>query len=109
MCDRAPSYTLQAVAGTWIDCRACRVMRSWRLGLSAVIEDTNGHKSYWALAHPPGKPDFHHADCFAYELSPAVASMNFGIDQLIAEPALRAPLTASASRCLRIRLRSRKT
>jgi hypothetical protein len=40
----------------------------WFLGLSAVIEETSGRKSYWALAHPPGKPDFHHADCFAYEL-----------------------------------------
>jgi hypothetical protein len=38
------------------------------LGLSAVLEETNGHKSYWALAHPPGKADFHHADCFALEL-----------------------------------------
>ena len=43
----------------------------WRLGLSAVIEETNGAKSYWALAHPPGKPDFHHADCFALELPAA--------------------------------------
>jgi hypothetical protein len=42
----------------------------WRLGLSAVIEDTSGRMSYWALAHPAGKPDFHHLDCFAYELSP---------------------------------------
>lgn len=42
----------------------------WRLALSAVIEETNGAKSYWALAHPPGKPDFHHADSFAYELAP---------------------------------------
>ncbi len=41
----------------------------WRLGLSAVIEEANGQKSYWALAHPPGKADFHHADCFAYEFS----------------------------------------
>jgi len=40
-----------------------------RLGLSAVLEETNGRKSYWALAHPPGKVDFHHADCFALELS----------------------------------------
>jgi hypothetical protein len=40
----------------------------WRLGLSAIIEETSGRKSYWALAHPPGKPDFHHADCFTYEL-----------------------------------------
>jgi hypothetical protein len=39
------------------------------LGLSAVLEETNGRKSYWALAHPPGKPDFHHADCIALELS----------------------------------------
>jgi hypothetical protein len=44
----------------------------WRLGLSALLEDTSGRKSYWALAHPPGKPDFHHADCFAHEFSPAV-------------------------------------
>ncbi len=42
----------------------------WRLALSAVIEETSGAKSYWALKHPPGKPDFHHADSFAYELAP---------------------------------------
>jgi hypothetical protein len=40
----------------------------WRLGLSALIEDTSGRRSYWALAHPPGKADFHHSDCFAHEL-----------------------------------------
>jgi hypothetical protein len=40
----------------------------WRLGLSALIEDRNGRMSYWALAHPPGKPDFHHADGFACAL-----------------------------------------
>jgi hypothetical protein len=40
----------------------------WYLGLSAVIEERNGRMSYWALAHPPGKPDFHHADCFALKL-----------------------------------------
>jgi len=39
-----------------------------QLGLCAVIEETNAAKSYWALAHPPGKPDFHHADAFALEL-----------------------------------------
>ena len=37
----------------------------WLLGLAAVIEEESGAKSYWALAHPPGKPDFHHADAFA--------------------------------------------
>jgi hypothetical protein len=44
---------------------------AWRLGLSAVIEDTGGRLSYWALAHPPGQPDFHHSDCFALELPAA--------------------------------------
>lgn len=39
-----------------------------RIGLSAVIEETGGTKSYWALRHPPGAPDFHHPDCFALEL-----------------------------------------
>jgi hypothetical protein len=42
----------------------------WRLGLSAVMEEKSGRRSYWALAHPPGKPDFHHSDCFALELEP---------------------------------------
>ena len=40
-----------------------------RLGLSAVIEGNSGHRSYWALAHPPGKADFHNSDCFTLELS----------------------------------------
>jgi len=39
----------------------------WLVGLAAVIEETSGHKSYWALAHPPGKADFHHSDGFALE------------------------------------------
>ena len=42
----------------------------WRLGLSAVIEETSGRISYWALAHPPGQADFHHPLCFADELPP---------------------------------------
>ena len=43
----------------------------WNLGLSAVIEEVGGRKSYWALAHPPGDPDFHHPACFALELPAA--------------------------------------
>jgi len=38
------------------------------VGLSAVIGELDGTKSYWALNHPPGAPDFHHPDCFALEL-----------------------------------------
>jgi hypothetical protein len=37
------------------------------LNLTAVIETVEG-KSYWALKHPPGAPDFHHKDCFALHL-----------------------------------------
>jgi hypothetical protein len=43
----------------------------WQLGISTVIEEANGSLSYWALAHPVGKADFHHSDCFALELSAA--------------------------------------
>ena len=43
--------------------------RTLRLGLAAALEERNGNISFWALAHPPGAPDFHHADGFALELS----------------------------------------
>ena len=39
------------------------------LGLSAVMETLDGALSYWALRHPPGKPDFHHREAFALELA----------------------------------------
>ena len=38
------------------------------LALAAVVEDEHGALSYWALKHPPGRPDFHHPDAFAAEL-----------------------------------------
>lgn len=38
------------------------------LAVSAVVEDAQGKLSYWALRHPPGKPDFHHSDAFALVL-----------------------------------------
>ncbi|MCA1654327.1 MAG: DOMON-like domain-containing protein [Sphingomicrobium sp.] len=38
------------------------------LGLSAVLEEKDGTKSYWALAHLGGTPDFHHDACFAASL-----------------------------------------
>jgi len=44
----------------------------WQLGLAAVIEDRSGAKSYWALAHRAGPPDFHHRDCFTLQLPPAM-------------------------------------
>ncbi len=44
---------------------------SIRLNLTAVIEEVDGTKSYWALAHPDGPPDFHDPACFVLELPAA--------------------------------------
>lgn len=35
-----------------------------RTGVSAVLEEAGGRKSYWALSHPQGAPDFHDPSCF---------------------------------------------
>ena len=40
------------------------------MALSAVIEEIDGTKSYWALAHAPGPPDFHNPACFTATLPP---------------------------------------
>lgn len=40
------------------------------VGLCAVLQDVDGGVCYWALAHPDGKPDFHHASAFAARLTP---------------------------------------
>jgi hypothetical protein len=34
------------------------------IGLTAVIETTDGQFSYWALHHPTERPDFHHRGGF---------------------------------------------
>ena len=39
------------------------------LALSAVVENSDGTLSYWALRHPPGRPDFHHADAYVLEVA----------------------------------------
>lgn len=41
---------------------------NWELGLSAVIEEKDGTKSYWALNHNGDKPDFHDPGCFTAHL-----------------------------------------
>jgi hypothetical protein len=68
----APRIEVRSSAGTYTLQAAVEfdgLSPPLHLGLSAVLEETNGGKSYWALAHPPGKADFHHADCFTLELS----------------------------------------
>lgn len=47
-----------------IDARGCL-----KIGLSAVIEEKSGALSYWALRHPPGRPDFHDRRAFHLELA----------------------------------------
>lgn len=44
-----------------------------RVGLTAVIEELGGTKSYWALVHPSPEPNFHHSDSFVLELPAAPA------------------------------------
>jgi hypothetical protein len=48
-----------------ISCQA----KELTLGIAAVVEEAEAVKSYWAIAHPADKPDFHHKDCFALQLT----------------------------------------
>jgi hypothetical protein len=62
---RSTAYICELEAALQLDGISDLAGNEWRLGLSAVIEEAAGSKSYWALAFPPGKPDFHHRLCFA--------------------------------------------
>jgi len=72
----APQVTVRGAAGRFeIDAvihldrlSAAHARADLSLALSAVIEDSDGALSYWALRHAPGKPDFHHPQAFALEL-----------------------------------------
>ena len=66
---RRAGDSLQLDALVWVDrWQAIEPGARLSVALSAVIEDNRGMLSYWALKHPPGKPDFHHADAFALEI-----------------------------------------
>ncbi|GFM29552.1 DOMON-like domain-containing protein [Novosphingobium sp. PY1] len=49
--------------------------RPWHCGLTAVLEEEGGVKSFWALSHAnPDAPDFHDPACFTFEVAaPSVA------------------------------------
>jgi hypothetical protein len=67
----APPYIRMEDNLTWWALGATIAIPSegkWSLGLSAILEEAGGAKSYWALAHAAGKPDFHHPDCFVAKL-----------------------------------------
>jgi hypothetical protein len=56
--------TLQATASL-----AClRSSAPVKVALAAVIEESSGRLSHWALRHPPGKPDFHHRHGFELQI-----------------------------------------
>ena len=58
---------------TWIGVEAevsANLIPGSPLNLTAVVEEEGSHKSYWALAHPDGPPDFHNRDCFVAHLPP---------------------------------------
>jgi hypothetical protein len=73
MCSASESLELNAVVG-----RECLQVLTpgarLKLALCVVIEEESGMLSYWALNHPPGKPDFHHPDSFALEIGPPIPS-----------------------------------
>lgn len=62
------SYTLQARLKIGSAPNLARA--TWQIGLSAIIEECSGSRSYWSLVHPRENPDFHHPASFAYELMP---------------------------------------
>ncbi|CUS46060.1 MAG: DOMON-like domain-containing protein [Pseudomonadota bacterium] len=46
----------------------------WDVALTTVIEERDGTKSFWALAHLAGPEDFHARDCFTARLAAPTAS-----------------------------------
>jgi hypothetical protein len=73
---RAPHLALQRTAASitldatvfWRDLIPEPSPLKLRIAMAAVVEDEGGRLSYWALRHPPGRPDFHHPDSFTLEL-----------------------------------------
>lgn len=60
----------------WLELRwliqwsAFETREPWQLSLTTIIEELDRTKSYWALAHAPGPPDFHKRDTFTATLPP---------------------------------------
>ncbi|HET7158310.1 MAG TPA: DOMON-like domain-containing protein [Burkholderiales bacterium] len=66
---RATRAALELEAAIQLDTMITPLNVNLAIAISAVIEDREGALSYWALAHPAGQPDFHHAVSFALTLS----------------------------------------
>ena len=61
---------LERVLRLEIEMRVRPAMQRQQIGCATVIELTDGSLSYWALAHPLDRPDFHHPASFAKHLIP---------------------------------------
>ncbi len=79
---RACSDRIELTAIVDLNALAPRLVDSdLRLAASAVIEEANGHRSYWAFRHPTGRPDFHHPDSFALAIDRGVPVSEFARQQ----------------------------
>ena len=58
MLELVATLDLSALAGL-------NLQKTLRAGFSAIIEGDDGERSFWALAHAPGEPDFHNPAAFA--------------------------------------------
>ena len=68
----APPYVRVEDNLTWWTLGATSAVESGKsreMNLTTVLEEQDGAKSYWALAHPAEKPDFHAPDCFIGKLA----------------------------------------
>lgn len=61
-----------AILDVWLP-RDAMPPSACRYGLTLVIEETGGRKSYWAPAHPHDRPDFHDPACLAFRLPAPLA------------------------------------
>jgi hypothetical protein len=62
-------------SGDYTYCVSLRLDKAWaertlRFAVSAVIEENDGRKSYWALRHGEGPPDFHDPESFVFDIGP---------------------------------------
>jgi hypothetical protein len=44
---------------------ACQAAPGLRIGPALILQHASGSRSHWAMEHPCGKPDFHHAETCA--------------------------------------------
>jgi hypothetical protein len=58
-----------------------------RAGAAAVIEETDGRLSYWALAHPSELPDFHHRLGFVLQVGMAPEGVKDILRDAVGNPA----------------------